>query len=104
MPVYPFLCPAYTAHTHARALRALCIGFNGTRGVTKYGNTGRDRVPARSAVRQGIGPTHAGQVLPVRGAGLKRNETSALYWLHRAAIRNEREAWLLIGRHVPFEV
>src|SRR5690606_3750719 len=38
------------------------------------------------------------------GAGLKRNEASALYWLHRAATRNEREAWMLIGRHIPCEV
>ncbi|MGV3656098.1 MAG: hypothetical protein ACO1N5_17995 [Noviherbaspirillum sp.] len=38
------------------------------------------------------------------GAGLKRNGTSALYWLHRAATRDEREAWQLIGRHIPFEV
>lgn len=38
------------------------------------------------------------------GAGLKRNETSALYWLHRAASRNEQEAWLMIGSQIPFEV
>jgi TPR repeat protein len=38
------------------------------------------------------------------GAGLKKNMTTALYWLHRAAIRNEEEAWMLIGTHVPFEI
>jgi hypothetical protein len=27
-----------------------------------------------------------------------------LYWLHRAAGGNEREAWMLLGTHVPFEV
>jgi TPR repeat protein len=38
------------------------------------------------------------------GAGLKQNLATALYWLHRAASRNEQEAWLLIGKNVPFEV
>lgn len=38
------------------------------------------------------------------GAGLKKNLMTALYWLHRAAMRNEREAWMLIGTHVPYEV
>jgi TPR repeat protein len=38
------------------------------------------------------------------GAGLKKNMTTAMYWLHRAAIRNEQEAWMLIGTHVPFEI
>ena len=37
-------------------------------------------------------------------AGFKRNPLSALYWLHRAACRDEEEAWLLIGSHVPFDV
>jgi TPR repeat protein len=38
------------------------------------------------------------------GAGLKKNIPTALYWLHRAAARNEREAWMLIGSEVPFEI
>jgi TPR repeat protein len=38
------------------------------------------------------------------GAGLKKNLTTALYWLHRAATRGEQEAWMLIGTHVPYEV
>ncbi|MEN3295188.1 MAG: uncharacterized protein V7642_4441 [Burkholderiales bacterium] len=38
------------------------------------------------------------------GAGLKQNLATALYWLHRAASRDEQEAWTLIGTHVPFEV
>ena len=36
--------------------------------------------------------------------GLPRNPASALYWLDRAASQQEPDAWLLIGRHVPFEV
>jgi uncharacterized protein len=38
------------------------------------------------------------------GAGLKRNPLSALHWLQRAASRDEAEAWLLIGRHIDFEM
>ncbi len=37
------------------------------------------------------------------GAGLPQSLTTALYWLDRAAQQEERDAWLLIGRHVPFE-
>ncbi|MDB5842540.1 MAG: SEL1-like repeat protein, partial [Herminiimonas sp.] len=37
------------------------------------------------------------------GAGLQKNVLTALYWLHRAALRDVEEAWLLIGEHVPFE-
>ncbi len=37
------------------------------------------------------------------GAGLARNPTSALYWLHRAALRHSEEAWRLIGEHIPFD-
>jgi uncharacterized protein len=37
------------------------------------------------------------------GAGLPKNLTTALYWLDRAAQQDEQDAWLLIGRHVPFE-
>ncbi len=36
--------------------------------------------------------------------GLPRNPASALYWLDRAASQQEPDAWLLIGRHVPFDV
>lgn len=38
------------------------------------------------------------------GAGLKRNPVSALHWLQRAAARDEAEAWLLIGRHIDYEM
>ena len=37
------------------------------------------------------------------GAGLPKSETTALYWLDRAARQNEAEAWRLIGSHIPFE-
>lgn len=37
------------------------------------------------------------------GAGLPQNLPTALYWLDRAANQDEQDAWLLIGRHVPFE-
>ncbi|MDP9108022.1 MAG: hypothetical protein M3N23_03000, partial [Pseudomonadota bacterium] len=37
------------------------------------------------------------------GAGLPKSDTTALYWLDRAAQQNEDEAWLLIGSHIPFE-
>jgi TPR repeat protein len=37
------------------------------------------------------------------GAGLPQSLPTALYWLDRAAHQNEQDAWLLIGRHVPFE-
>lgn len=32
-----------------------------------------------------------------------KNLTTALYWLDRAAEQNAKEAWLLIGRHIPIE-
>lgn len=38
------------------------------------------------------------------GAGLQKNVATALYWLHRAALRDVEEAWLLIGTHVPFDI
>lgn len=37
------------------------------------------------------------------GAGLPKSLATALYWLDRAAQQNEQDAWMLIGRHVPFE-
>lgn len=37
------------------------------------------------------------------GDGLPKSLPTALYWLDRAAQQNEEDAWLLIGRHVPFE-
>jgi uncharacterized protein len=37
------------------------------------------------------------------GAGLPKNLAIALYWLDRAAHQDEKDAWLLIGSHVPFE-
>lgn len=33
-----------------------------------------------------------------------KNITTALYWLDRAAEQNEKEAWELIGRHIPLDV
>lgn len=38
------------------------------------------------------------------GRGLPKSGASALYWLDRAAQQKEREAWILIGSHIPFEV
>lgn len=35
--------------------------------------------------------------------GLPKSLPTALYWLDRAAQQDERDAWLLIGSHVPFE-
>lgn len=37
------------------------------------------------------------------GAGLPKSETTALYWLDRAAHQQQVEAWILIGSHIPFE-
>ncbi len=37
------------------------------------------------------------------GAGLPKSLSTALYWLDRAAQQDEPDAWLLIGRHVPYE-
>jgi uncharacterized protein len=37
------------------------------------------------------------------GTGLPKSLTTALYWLDRAAQQDESDAWLLIGRHVPYE-
>ena len=37
------------------------------------------------------------------GAGLPKSETTALYWLDRAAHQQQMEAWVLIGSHIPFE-
>lgn len=36
--------------------------------------------------------------------GLPKNLPTALYWLDRAAHQDEKDAWLLIGSHVPFEI
>jgi TPR repeat protein len=37
------------------------------------------------------------------GAGLPKSLPTALYWLDRAAHQDERDAWILIGSHVPYE-
>jgi hypothetical protein len=37
------------------------------------------------------------------GAGLPKSLATALYWLDRAAQQDEKDAWMLIGTHVPFE-
>jgi TPR repeat protein len=37
------------------------------------------------------------------GASLPRNLPTALHWLHRAALQQQVEAWMLIGTHIPFE-
>ncbi|HEX7635540.1 MAG TPA: tetratricopeptide repeat protein [Noviherbaspirillum sp.] len=37
------------------------------------------------------------------GTSLPKSLPTALYWLDRAAQQDERDAWLLIGSHVPFE-
>jgi TPR repeat protein len=37
------------------------------------------------------------------GSGLPKSLPTALYWLDRAAHQDEKDAWLLIGSHVPFE-
>ncbi len=38
------------------------------------------------------------------GSGLPKSPATALYWLDRAASQEERDAWLLIGSHVPYEI
>jgi TPR repeat protein len=38
------------------------------------------------------------------GNGLPQSSATALYWLDRAAHQEVRDAWMLIGTHVPFEV
>ncbi|HEX2530618.1 MAG TPA: hypothetical protein VHK70_04020 [Burkholderiaceae bacterium] len=38
------------------------------------------------------------------GSGLPKSPATALYWLDRAAHQHERDAWVLIGSYVPFEV
>ena len=38
------------------------------------------------------------------GNGLPKSPATALYWLDRAASQEERDAWLLIGSHVPYEI
>ncbi|MET0321816.1 MAG: hypothetical protein ABW069_13955 [Duganella sp.] len=37
------------------------------------------------------------------GASLPRNLPTALHWLHRAALQQQAEAWILIGTYIPFE-
>lgn len=37
------------------------------------------------------------------GAGLPKSLPTALYWLDRSARQDEQDAWMLIGRYVPFE-
>lgn len=36
------------------------------------------------------------------GGGLPQNMTTALHWLDRAARQHAPEAWILIGRHIPY--
>jgi TPR repeat protein len=36
------------------------------------------------------------------GGGLPQNMTTALHWLNRAAQQHAPEAWILIGRHIPY--
>lgn len=36
-------------------------------------------------------------------AGLPKSLATALHWLDRAARQHERDSWLLIGSHIPFE-
>lgn len=38
------------------------------------------------------------------GGGLPQSLGTALHWLERAAEQNQKDAWMLIGRHIPFEV
>jgi len=37
------------------------------------------------------------------GASLPLSAPTALHWLNRAALQQQREAWMLIGHHIPFE-
>lgn len=37
------------------------------------------------------------------GPSLPCNVPTALHWLHRAALQQQAEAWMLIGRHIAFE-
>lgn len=42
--------------------------------------------------------------LYLSGESLPRSLPTALYWLDRAARQDEAEAWLLIGREIPYEI
>ncbi|MGV7208171.1 hypothetical protein ACLB1G_09985 [Oxalobacteraceae bacterium A2-2] len=37
------------------------------------------------------------------GASLPRSMPTALHWLNRAALQQQDEAWMLIGRYIPYE-
>ena len=37
------------------------------------------------------------------GGGLPQSMATALHWLERAAEQNQRDAWRMIGSHIPFE-
>ncbi|MDB5763791.1 MAG: SEL1-like repeat protein [Herminiimonas sp.] len=66
----------------------------------------REEIRYIRAARAGKAPAQLtlGKHYLFGGTGLKRNLTTSLYWLHRAAIGNEAEAWMLIGSHIPFEI
>ena len=38
------------------------------------------------------------------GGGLPQSMATALHWLDKAAHQNSETAWMLIGRHIPYEV
>ena len=38
------------------------------------------------------------------GGGLPKSLSTALHWLERAAEQNQRDAWILIGTYIPYDV
>lgn len=65
----------------------------------------RDLLPVIRAARAGdpAAQLALGRQYLFGGRGLPHNPKSALHWLDRAARRHVSEAWMLIGKHIPFE-
>jgi TPR repeat protein len=66
----------------------------------------RDQLLIIRAARAGQAPAQLalGRHYLFGGAGLPKSVGTALHWLDRAARQQMRDAWILIGSHVPFEV
>ena len=66
----------------------------------------RDQLLIIRAARAGQAPAQLalGRHYLFGGAGLPKSVGTALHWLDRAARQQMRDAWMLIGSHVPFEV
>ncbi len=65
----------------------------------------REQLPTIRAARAGdpAAQLALGRHYLFGGGGLPKNIATALHWLDRAAHRQIADAWILIGRHVPFE-